>query len=69
MGSFTKFIGRLLFVTLLVSLAYLHITKPQNYVEGFKTNYTHTVEFVHSKLQWLPQLPVTSEVILISFSD
>lgn len=64
MGSFTKFIGRLLFVTLLVSLAYLHITKPQNYVEGFKTNYNHTVDFLHYKVQGLPKLPATSEVII-----
>jgi len=63
MGSFTKFIGRLLFVTLLVSLAYLHVTKPQNYVEGFKTNYNHAVDFLHSKVQGLPKLPVTSDVI------
>jgi len=66
MGSFTKFIGRLLFITLLVSLAYLHVTKPQNYVEGFKTNYNHLVEFVNSHINGLPfSLPATSSVIIV----
>lgn len=65
MGSFTKFIGRLLFIGLLVSLAYVHVTKPQNYVDGFKTNYTQVIEFAHSKIHGLPQLPAASEVIYL----
>lgn len=40
MGCIVKTIGRLLFVTLLVSFAYLHLTKPQNFAENISTNYS-----------------------------
>lgn len=46
MGCITKTIGRLLFVTLLISSAYLHLTKPQNFAEDLSTNYSEIVECV-----------------------
>lgn len=44
MGCIVKTLGRLLFVTLLVSSAYIHLTKPQNSVEELSTNYSEVFE-------------------------
>lgn len=44
MGSITRTLGRLLFVTILISSAYLHLNKPQTFVESLSTNYK---EFAH----------------------
>ncbi len=45
MGCLTKTLGRLLFVTILVSSAYLHLSKPQNYVEDLNNNYEFLTEY------------------------
>lgn len=39
MGCLTKTVGRLLFVTLLFSSAYLHLTNQAKYVTEFTQNY------------------------------
>ena len=46
MGCVTKTLGRILFVTILVSQAYLHLNKPDNYAADFNTNWTHLTECV-----------------------
>ena len=40
MGCITKTVGRLLFVTILFSSAYLHLSKPQNYTSELSSNYS-----------------------------
>jgi len=40
MGCITRTLGRLLFVTILVSSAYLHLSKPQSFVQDLSNNYT-----------------------------
>ena len=47
MGCIIKFLGRLLFVTLLISCAYLHISKPQNYQKDFAHGYEHISEHLN----------------------
>lgn len=39
MGCLTRALGRILFVTIIVSSAYLHLNKPQNTIEEAKSNY------------------------------
>ncbi len=47
MGCLTKTLGRLLFVTILVSSAYLHLSKPQNSTSDLSSNYTQLVQLVN----------------------
>ena len=39
MGCLTKTLGRLLFVTIIASSAYLHLSKPENYTKELSENY------------------------------
>ena len=39
MGCLTRALGRILFVTIIASSAYLHLNKPQNTVDEAKDNY------------------------------
>lgn len=54
MGCFVKLIGRLLFVTLLISSAYLHLSKPQNFTEDLSNNYSQVVECAKHLPGYLP---------------
>jgi hypothetical protein len=47
MGCLTKTLGRLLFVTIIASSAYLHLTKPSNYTEDLSSNYATFVSLVN----------------------
>ena len=47
MGCITKTLGRLLFVTIILSSAYLHLSKPQNYTEDLSSNYAQFVKLVN----------------------
>lgn len=46
MVCFVKALGRILFVTILVSSAYLHLNKPETYASDFTANYNHLTECV-----------------------
>jgi len=65
MGCITKFLGRLLFVTLLVSSTYLHISKPQDYVDSFTNHYNHLNEWGSKHLAGLIIFPAADAVIFI----
>lgn len=65
MGSLTQSLGRLLFVTILISSTYLHVTKPKSYVDGFTHNYTHLVSFADEHLPGLSFLPAVNDVSFI----
>ncbi len=62
MSCVAKYLGRLLFVTLLVSSAYLHISKPQEYVNSFSANYSEGIECINQHIKGFPALPAVSEV-------
>lgn len=50
MGCITKSVGRLLFVTFLVSSAYLHISKPETFTTTLTTNWNQLSECVGKHL-------------------
>lgn len=65
MGCIVKTIGRLLFVTLLISSAYLHLTKPQNFAENLSTNYSEIVECVGKHVPgYLPPVELVHNYLL-----
>jgi hypothetical protein len=57
MGCVTKTLGRLLFVTFLISTAYLHLTKHQDYTEGFANNYEEFTKCTGKYLEGIYSLP------------
>lgn len=46
--SVTKVIGRLLIVTVLISSAYLHLSKPDTHTTLFTANYNHVIDATKS---------------------
>lgn len=66
MSCITKSIGRLLFVTFLVSSAYLHISKPDTFTNTFTNNWNHLTECAGKHLPGL--LPNLENVSLFSDS-
>lgn len=50
MGCLTRTLGRLLFVTIIISSAYLHLSKPQNYTEDLSSNYAQFTQLVNQHL-------------------
>jgi len=65
MGCITKFLGRLLFVTLLVSSTYLHISKPQDYVDSFIHHYNHLNGCGSKHLAGIITFPAADAVFLL----
>ncbi len=63
--SIIKTIGRLLIITVLISSAYLHISKPEASLELFKNNYNHTTTFVEKYAPGV--LPIHNTVHFNSF--
>lgn len=67
MGCLTRALGRILFVTIIVSSAYLHLNKPQNTIDEAKNNYVQLFDCVNQLAPGV--LPAAETVFYFNYSD
>jgi len=65
MNCTVKTLGRILFITILASSAYLHLSRPETYVNDFRTNWANLTECTGKYMPGiLPAAPTVSMTII-----